>query len=99
MDTDRGLLSEELNQAVEILAEVFAARSIRYALVGGLATYMLGRVRFTKDVDCLLDVPQIALPGLLDELVRTGFLARPGTRHQGIRPGAHDRLQVRPHSN
>jgi hypothetical protein len=77
MDTDRGLLSEELNQAVETLADVFAARSIRYALVGGLATYMLGRVRFTKDIDCLVDVPQIALPGLLDELVQRGFTLDP----------------------
>ena len=50
MDLDRPLLSEELNQAVKSLSEVFAARSIRYALIGGLATYMRGRVRFTKDV-------------------------------------------------
>jgi hypothetical protein len=73
MDTDRGLLSEELNRAVETLCEVFAARAIRYALIGGLATLMRGRVRFTKDVDFLVDVPQIALPGLLDELVERGF--------------------------
>jgi len=32
-----------------------------------------GRPRFTQDIDILLDVPQIALPGLLDDLVERGF--------------------------
>ena len=32
-----------------------------------------GRPRFTQDVDVLLEVPQLALPGLLDELVEQGF--------------------------
>jgi hypothetical protein len=68
MDTDRLLLSEELNRAVEFLSEAFAARWIRYALIVGLATFMRGRVRFTKDADFLLDVPQIVLPELLDDL-------------------------------
>ena len=77
MDTDRGLLSEELNRAVESLSEVFAARSIHYALIGGLAAFMCGRVPFTNHVDCLLDVPQIALPRLLDDLVQKGFTLDP----------------------
>jgi hypothetical protein len=77
MDTDRGLLSDELIRAVESLSEAFAARSIRYALIGGLATFMRGRVRFTKDVDFLLDVPRIVLPGLLDDLVERGFALDP----------------------
>jgi len=77
MDTDRGLLSDELIRAVESLSEAFAARSIRYALIGGLATFMRGRVRFTKDVDFLVDVPQIVLPGLLDDLVKRGFALDP----------------------
>jgi hypothetical protein len=66
-------LASELIRAVELLAEVFSARSINYALVGGLATLMRGRPRFTQDVDVLLDVPQIGLPDLLDELARQGF--------------------------
>src|SRR5206468_3828788 len=41
--------------------------------VGGLATLMRGRPGFTQDVDILLDVPQLALPGLLDELAAHGF--------------------------
>ena len=52
-------------RAVESLAEAFDARSIRYALIGGLAFVLRGRPRFTKDVDFLLDVPQIILPVLL----------------------------------
>lgn len=51
-------LADELIRAVEILADVFAANSIRYALIGGLATLLRGRPRFTQDVDLLLDVPQ-----------------------------------------
>src|SRR5262249_11311007 len=53
--------------------DTFAALSTPYAIVGGLGTLMRGRPRFTQDVDVLLDVPQVALPGLLDELARQGF--------------------------
>jgi hypothetical protein len=73
MPAEQDLLANELIRAVELLAEVFAAKSIRYALVGGLATLIRGRPRFTQDVDVLLDVPQMVLPGLLDELARLGF--------------------------
>src|ERR1700681_1655373 len=73
MAAEHDLLGSELIRAVELLADTFAAQSIRYALVGGLATLLRGRPRFTQDVDVLLDVPQIALPGLLDELARCGF--------------------------
>jgi len=73
MAAEHERLADELIRAVELLGETFAARSIRYALVGGLATAMRGRPRFTQDVDLLLDVPQVALPGLLDELAGMGF--------------------------
>ena len=66
-------LAGDLLAAVEILADVFDRRRIRYALLGGLATMLRGRPRFTQDVDVLLEVPQLALPGLLDELVEQGF--------------------------
>src|SRR5206468_1847327 len=68
------LLGSELIRAVELLADTFAAQSIRYAVVGGLATALRGRPRFTQDVEVLLDVPQLALPGLLDELAQLGFV-------------------------
>jgi hypothetical protein len=73
MAVDTAGFAEALTRAVELLADAFAARSIRYALVGGLATAMRGRPRFTQDVDVLLDVPQLVLPGLLDDLIRAGF--------------------------
>jgi len=73
MDTNFGLLSEDLIQAVEALAEVFNARAIRYALIGELATAMHGYCLFHRSVEFLLDVPQIALPGLLDTLAERGF--------------------------
>src|SRR5262245_40505639 len=73
MPAEHDLLADELIRAVELLADAFAAQSIRYALVGGLATLIRGRPRFTQDVDVLLDVPQLVLPGLLDELARLGF--------------------------
>jgi hypothetical protein len=77
MDTDRRLLSEKQVRAVESLAEAFAARSVRHALIGGLAISMRGRPRLTHDVDFLVDVPQLALPGLLDDLIERGFSLEP----------------------
>jgi hypothetical protein len=74
MPAENDLLGDELIRAVELLADTFTARSIRYAVVGGLATMLRGRPRFTRDVDVLLDVPQLALPGLLDELARLDFV-------------------------
>jgi hypothetical protein len=73
MDSDDRLLSEKLALAVELLADAFAARSVRHALIGGLAVSLRGRPRLTQDVDVLVDVPEIALPGLLAELVEHGF--------------------------
>ncbi len=73
MPVEPAKLGDDLIRAVEILADVLAARQIRYAIVGGLATLMRGRPRFTQDVDVVLDVPQLALPGLLEELARLGF--------------------------
>ncbi len=73
MPIDRGAVEGDLVRAVELLAEVFSARSVTYALIGGLATTLRGRPRFTQDVDVLLRVPQVELPALLDELVARGF--------------------------
>lgn len=64
-------------RAVESLSEAFEARSIRYALIGGLAFALRGRLRFTHDVDFLIDVPQSVLPSLLDDLVGRGLAIDP----------------------
>ncbi len=77
MRADSHLLPDDAVRAVGSLAEAFDARSIRYALIGGLAFVLRGRPRFTQDADFLLDVPQIVLPGLLDDLVQRGFALDP----------------------
>jgi hypothetical protein len=59
------------------MAEALGSRSIRYALIGGLAFTIRGRPRFTQDVAFLLEVPQVVLPGLLDDLVKRGFTLDP----------------------
>ena len=73
MQGEHDVLGNELIRAVELLVETFSRRSIRYAVIGGLATMLRGRPRFTQDVDVLLDVPQLVLPPLLDELSQAGF--------------------------
>lgn len=73
MPDDFEWLDDDLVVAVELLADAFKARSIRYALVGGLALGFRGNPRFTQDVDVVLNVPQLTLPGLLDDLAKCGF--------------------------
>ena len=88
MHVDPNLLPGDSVRAVESLAEAFDARSIRYALIGGLAFVLRGRPRYTRDVDFLLEVPQIVLPGLLDDLVERGFTLDPTVVIKAIRPGS-----------
>ncbi len=77
MHADQTHLPDDAVRAVESLAEAFDARSIRYALIGGLAFVLRGRPRFTQDVDMLVDVPQIVLPALLNDLTERGFAIDP----------------------
>lgn len=77
MDADRLPLADELDRAVEALADAFAERTIRHALIGGLATSLRGRLRTTQDAGFLIDVPQLALPGLLDDIAARGFRLDP----------------------
>ena len=79
MGIDDEVLPDEALRAVESMVDAFNARSVRYALIGGLAVVLRGRLRFTQDVDFLLEVPQIILPGLLDDLVERGFELDPAT--------------------
>ena len=63
----------ELVEAVRRLAVVFARRQVRHALIGGLAVGLRSRPRATKDADFIMNVPALAFPGLLEELVGAGF--------------------------
>src|SRR5262249_145179 len=47
--------------------------AVSYALIGGIAASYRSQPRFTKDIDFLVQVPQIVLPRLLDDLHRRGF--------------------------
>jgi hypothetical protein len=77
MTIDADLVPGDSVKAVESLTEAFDARSVRYALIGGLAFILRGRPRFTQDVDFLIDVPQIVLPGLLADLTDRGLTIDP----------------------
>jgi len=62
-----------LRKAIEALVSTLNERGIRYAIIGGLATIQHTRVRATDDIDVLLTVPQLALPGLFEALQERGF--------------------------
>ncbi len=73
MGTEADRVFDEAMRAVELLSDAFARRSIRYALIDGLANSMRGRPMATQDVGFLVDVPAIILPALLDDLLERGF--------------------------
>ena len=63
-----GLL-EAFDQAIEALS----GESTHYALIGGFAVAYHGIPRPTRDVDILLSVPRLSLPGLLQRFRDRGF--------------------------
>lgn len=74
MSNDAGNQSLNPQVVVPELVKAFERRRVRYALIGGLALGYRSQPRFTKDVDVLLEVPQVVLPGLLEELRGRGFV-------------------------
>ncbi len=64
---------DQLIKALDALAEAFERHNVRYALIGGLAVGFRSRPRGTRDIDILLAVPQLQLPGLLADLAARGF--------------------------
>lgn len=70
---------QDLLDGLAAAAEGLRARRINYAVIGGMATTFRGQPRTTKDIDFLLQVPQLQLPGLLDELTARGFTCDPAT--------------------
>lgn len=73
MPDDAGISQEDLQRGLDLSAASLSRHRIRYALIGGMATGYRSQPRFTKDVDFLLEVPQLALPILLDDLRQQGF--------------------------
>jgi hypothetical protein len=72
MATDPGY-GDRLGETVTELADAFEKNGAHYALIGGIAIGVRSRPRTTKDVDILLSVPQIRLPGLIADLASRGF--------------------------
>jgi hypothetical protein len=68
MPDESRLPPDALEAALADVVEVLAATGVAYALIGGLATGFRSRPRYTQDIDVLLDVPRISLPGLLERL-------------------------------
>ena len=71
---DKPAISVELlHSALTSSTEVLARHHLNYAVIGGMAAAYRSQPRFTKDVDFLLEIPQLVLPPVLEELVVRGF--------------------------
>jgi len=55
------------------MVESLNALKLRFTLIGGIAVGYRSRPRFTRDIDFLLEVPQLVLPILLQDLQGRGF--------------------------
>ena len=73
MANDSPISVEDLHQGLTLAAAALAHYHVPYALIGGVATGYRSQPRFTKDLDFLLNVPQLVLPQLLEDLKRRGF--------------------------
>jgi hypothetical protein len=66
-------LSPNLLTALGELVTSIPSHQGEYAVIGGIAVGLRARLRYTEDIDLLLRVPQLRLPGLLEDLQRRGF--------------------------
>src|SRR5712691_8714374 len=73
MANDSPISLDDLHQGLTHAAAALAHYHVPYALIGGMATGYRSQPRFTKDLDFLLNVPQLVLPHLLEDLKRRGF--------------------------
>ena len=75
-DADNSLppSGQTLRQALRSLVDTLHACSVRYAIIGGIATIQHGRVRTTADIDVLLTVPLLAMPAFFSSLHDMGFV-------------------------
>src|SRR5207248_10991357 len=91
MAADSPELPQTLLTGLLDLVQALDRKRLRYALLGGVATGYGSRARFTQDVDFLLEVPQVALPGLLEDLRARGFAF---DTEKAIREWTQDHLTV-----
>jgi hypothetical protein len=66
-------LSDEMRKALDEAIAAMDDCAVSYALIGGIAASYRSQPRFTKDLDFLVQVPQVDLPRLLEDLRRRGF--------------------------
>jgi predicted nucleotidyltransferase len=62
-----------LQEAFKALALTLNERGVRYAIIGGIALLQHTRVRTTEDIDALIAVPQLSMPGFFEALIARGF--------------------------
>ena len=70
---DSHRLSEPLEIVLKEVARCFESRDVRYALIGGVAVGIQSQIRATEDIDFIVDIPQVALPRVLEDLQSLGF--------------------------
>jgi hypothetical protein len=73
MATDSQQLPQYLLKGLLEQVQALARLRLRYALIGGVVTGYRSRPRFTQDVGFLLEIPQVTLPGLLEDMHARGF--------------------------
>jgi hypothetical protein len=66
-------LSDEMRKALDEATAAMDHHAVSYALIGGVAASYRSQPRFTKDIDFLVQVPEVVLPRLLEDLLRRGF--------------------------
>lgn len=62
-----------LLDVLDKIAHTLNDQKVEYALIGGLGVSLRGTLRTTRDIDLLIDVPQIKLPSVLEALRAQGF--------------------------
>lgn len=62
MADETGRPIDAIEAALTDVVAVLTKANVPYALIGGLATGYRSRPRYTKDVDLIVDIPQITLP-------------------------------------
>jgi hypothetical protein len=77
MDFETLELPEHVRTGLKQMVEALTALNIRFALIGGFAVGFRSQPRTTKDLDFILEIPQLTLPKLLEELRKRDFVFDP----------------------
>jgi hypothetical protein len=73
MSANPSISEQDLKEALVQTAAALTQFKANYAVIGGMASAYRSQPRFTKDVDFLVAVPQLTLPGLLQDLQLRGL--------------------------